>query len=818
MADVKWVPVGTVSSTPQASGNPNSLVIFNGATGYIITASNVQLLDNIFTATNQDADLIFKPDGTGVVQSPSSFQTGDKLIMLDDAGTESVSLQAPSTLTSSYLLTMPTSDGFLGEVLATDGAGNLYWANIMSGFVTGPVTSTNHGIARWNGTAGVVLDDSGVIIDDFNNVTGAVSAVIGNISIAVNTISALNTDGDLIFSPNGTGIVLSNSSVKSKISFILEDPGVGVNTITFQAPTLFGDYVLTFPTSDGLSGQILTTDGTGVLSWTSNGNGNVNGPVSSTDNALVRWDGITGQLIKDSNVLLDSFNNLTNINDLSAIGIITTKNSFVMEDPGIGTNTITIKAPTLSASYTLTFPVDTGTPGQVLITDGSGVLSWFSAATGDVIGPGSSTDNALVRFDGTTGKLIQNSIVILADTGELSGLTQLDVDNLELNGNTISSTDTNGNIIFSPNGTGITTSAKAIKSQTSFILEDPGAGTNVVNLVAPTLGGDWTFTFPTGGGTNNYVLTTNGSGVTSWAANPMGAIIGPASSTDTAIILFDGTTGKLAKNSVVTITTGGIIDTTGAQINFSGTPVLKTIVADFNVSVGQLAMPSPTASSGIQDTAIGYNALHALTTSVGSVGVGYNAGALITTGNHNTLIGNAAGAALTTQAGNTFVGYNTGLIATSAQNTMVGDQAGAAHTSGTGATYIGWKAGNAISTSNNNTMLGNSAGLLTTGANNTYVGNSAGATGTSGNNNTVIGNAADVGATNTYSIVLGSGAVANGSNQFVVGSSTAGQGVTTTTTGGTTNGTATALTLLPLGYWTVKLNGTNVNIPYYSLT
>lgn len=39
---------------------------------------------------------------------------------------------------------------------------------------------------------------------------------------------------------------------------------------------------------------------------------------------------------------------------------------------------------------------------------------------GDVNGPGSSTDNAVVRWSGTTGTLIQNSVAILSDTGDLS--------------------------------------------------------------------------------------------------------------------------------------------------------------------------------------------------------------------------------------------------------------------------------------------------------------------------------------------------------------------------------------------------------------
>lgn len=50
---------------------------------------------------------------------------------------------------------------------------------------------------------------------------------------------------------------------------------------------------------------------------------------------------------------------------------------------------------------------------------------WAPAAGGggggDFTGPGSSTDNALVRFDGTTGKTGQGSGVIVSDDNEISG-------------------------------------------------------------------------------------------------------------------------------------------------------------------------------------------------------------------------------------------------------------------------------------------------------------------------------------------------------------------------------------------------------------
>jgi hypothetical protein len=41
----------------------------------------------------------------------------------------------------------------------------------------------------------------------------------------------------------------------------------------------------------------------------------------------------------------------------------------------------------------------------------------FSAGGADVVGPSSATDNAVSRFDATTGKLIQNSVFVVADAG-----------------------------------------------------------------------------------------------------------------------------------------------------------------------------------------------------------------------------------------------------------------------------------------------------------------------------------------------------------------------------------------------------------------
>ena len=59
--------------------------------------------------------------------------------------------------------------------------------------------------------------------------------------------------------------------------------------------------------------------------------------------------------------------------------------------------------------------------------DGSG---WVPYDLDFVKGPAVSTDNAVARFDGTTGKLIQNSLAILDDTGNLSGIKELTLEKL----------------------------------------------------------------------------------------------------------------------------------------------------------------------------------------------------------------------------------------------------------------------------------------------------------------------------------------------------------------------------------------------------
>jgi hypothetical protein len=177
-----------------------------------------------------------------------------------------------------------------------------------------------------------------------------------------------------------------------------------------------------------------------------------------------------------------------------------------------GTDNIIIKAPnTLAASYTLTLPPDDGTIGQFLKTDGSGNLAFetvFSnfTITGDT---GSDTFNTNETLDfqgntqvvtavtnnqvsfsignssigttqltdaGVTNAKLANSTITLgsstltlgATTTDIAGLTSLVVDDITINGQSITTTASNKDITLTPHGTGTVVVPSGYKDRAGF--------------------------------------------------------------------------------------------------------------------------------------------------------------------------------------------------------------------------------------------------------------------------------------------------------------------------------------------------------------
>jgi len=135
------------------------------------------------------------------------------------------------------------------------------------------------------------------------------------------------------------------------------------------------------------------------------GSGDVSGPGSSTDNALVRWDGTAGTDIKNSGVIVDNSNNMSGVGTLGLGGPIT--------DASLTASTALVS----NGSKAIISSATTATEiGYV-----SGVTSAIQTQLNTkVTGPASAVDNTIARYDSTTGKLIQGSGVTIDDSDNLA--------------------------------------------------------------------------------------------------------------------------------------------------------------------------------------------------------------------------------------------------------------------------------------------------------------------------------------------------------------------------------------------------------------
>jgi hypothetical protein len=188
---------------------------------------------------------------------------------------------------------------------------------------------------------------------------------------------------------------------------------------------------------------------------------------------------------------------------------------------------------------------DNGSNGGDRLYIGIGSETAGNAANHFVIGGKYFTD----MLDHTPGTLTASSALI-ADAS--SKLNNLKVDNLDLDGNTISSTDTNGNIVLTPNGTG------------KLVLNNPyinGTTDTLAEFIYDTVGGAVT------GTASQILVTNNDGGNTSTISLINTAVTAGSYGSATAIPTFTvDAQGRLTAASTVSITTSlGIAGDTGSD-------------------------------------------------------------------------------------------------------------------------------------------------------------------------------------------------------------------------------------------------------------
>jgi hypothetical protein len=223
------------------------------------------------------------------------------------------------------------------------------------------INTSQSGTSRPSGAvAGTIwLDTTSATSPTLKYYDGADDISLATLDHSANTVNWLDSTVSvtgLTTTATGTVLTLSDSSLTSSVNLILqnqkeirfsETTANGTNYVGFKAPaSLSADKIWILPSADGTAGQFLKTDGAGNL----------------------------------------SFDSLSFSTPLAVIGNATSGSEIRLpEDTDNGSNYVAIKAPdTIASNLTLTLPSADGTSGQVLQTNGSGVLS-FSSPSSDYV-------------------------------------------------------------------------------------------------------------------------------------------------------------------------------------------------------------------------------------------------------------------------------------------------------------------------------------------------------------------------------------------------------------------------------------------------
>ena len=445
--------------------------------------------------------------------------------------------------------------------------------------IGGPSSTLNNSIVRWDGTNGFSVKSSSVVISDSGVISNVGNPVVDNdatskqyvdnlVSLGLKFTSPVNTVTDVqLVGLSGLGTV--DGVVLQAGDRVLVKNGTNTNPNNINGESVDnGIYVVSSGSWSRSTDALVGTTATGIALQSSYGTlyagdlfvcytvgtfgtaisfiriasiGNIDGPSVSTDQCIVRWDGNSGNLVQDSLVTV------SDLGDVSA-NSVQLKTSISLEDPGVGTNTVTLQAPSgLGSNYGLTLPSGLPQGDSDLVISSSGTTSLkrnTSAVTGPSVSddtslgyklgslwvdgsnknayicvnnssgtaewtkivnsPSTSTDNAIIRWDGTSGNSLQNSLVTVSDLGDVS--------------------------------------ANSVQLKTSISLEDPGVGTNTVTLQAPSgLGSNYGLTLPSGLPQGDSDLVVSNTGGTSFKRNT-NAIASPSVSDDSSLGYVGGST------------------------------------------------------------------------------------------------------------------------------------------------------------------------------------------------------------------------------------------------------------------------------------
>src|SRR6056300_1550938 len=344
-----------------------------------LTASSALLVDS-----NKAIDEIF-------IGNSSTVGGTLKLNEGTNNGTNFIGLKAPNAVTTTTTFTLPDGDGSSGQVLSTDGSGNLSFATVNSTFTLSADSGSDDSFS----TGGTLTFTGGTGID----------TTVSNdqISIAIDsnvlTASSTHTLTNKTFDANGTGNSISNIEVADLASGVLDTDlsSVSASDDTLASAKAIKAYVdaqnanqmTTFTISDDSSttSTITQSDTLQFLGGTGIGS-TVSGDTVTfaIDNSVATLTGSQELTNKTINASSNTISNITNAN-LSGSADITNAN--------LANSTITITGGDASS--------DAVALGETLtITDGEGIDTSISANTLTIAAEDATSSNkGIASFDAT---------------------------------------------------------------------------------------------------------------------------------------------------------------------------------------------------------------------------------------------------------------------------------------------------------------------------------------------------------------------------------------------------------------------------------
>jgi hypothetical protein len=473
------IPVVTINDTGYVTAvSPVAVDVSGNAVGgdldgTVGSATVVAIQGNDVASAPPALGQVLQWDGT--FWSPTSL-TSLVPILPDPSGTYGSSTEIPTVTLDAFGRTIAASFSHIdisnepvgGEVTGT--VGNI--AIPVGGDIVGPIASATvaalqgTGIATTPPTNGQVLSFNGTVWGptsvgsaapvDAPFIVATADPILTNQRVLDVTSDLTNTisSGNVTLGLGTTGVSSGTYGAGSpaKLAQITVDAKGRITSASSEVPTFGGDLGVKYisggpgnpPVYDGL--LVAGIQGTAVSSATPG-----NGQVFMLTGRVV--NPITGDVINPGSWVPTSIGG-----DLT--GSYSSANVVKIQNRAVSST-----APTT---------------GQQLQWDGS---AWTPANAGNVFGPVSSTANAIALYDGTTGKAIKNSTVLVDASGNVTGLN-----NITALGNIIGA----GNITNAGNITGLgnITSAgtyNGVTVQAHAARHAPG-GADALGTAAPTQG------------------------------------------------------------------------------------------------------------------------------------------------------------------------------------------------------------------------------------------------------------------------------------------------------------------------------------------